>query len=359
MEESERRALGIDILVGNRHKFKIPELLKEWFEKNVSKETTELDSDILSARSWDRLELDRPRMHTRAFLKIQDGCGHFCSYCIVPFVRGNPVCRDARDVVKEAGRIAASGCGEIVLTGIHIGMYEGLGELVREIDAVKGVQRIRFGSIEPFAVGEKLLDLLSEAKSFCPHLHLPLQSGDDGVLLQMRRGYTAAGFAKTAELARKKLGEDLHISTDLMVGFPGEDDKAFENSLRFVEELRFGKVHVFPYSPRKGTLAAELERPPREAVRERVKRALDLASRLHEKYASRWLGNEVNVLVEESRGGAVKGLSRHFVRVLAQSRDGRSGEEIAVKPEKYLQEALIAGAADENAFEGGELSDFH
>lgn len=360
MAEEERRGLGIDIAVGNRLKYKIPGLLKEWFETGGGSPSAELDDNITSARSWDKLELDHPRLRTRAFLKIQDGCSHYCSYCIVPFVRGNPVSRDAGEVMDEVLRVAGSGCPEIVLTGIHIGLYQGLGELVKRIDATPGIRRVRFGSVEPFAIDEKLLEALASSNTFCPHLHLPLQSGDSGVLEKMRRGYTPAEFAAIMDRARKKLGGDLHVSTDLMVGFPGEDEKAFSNSLKFVEEMGFGKIHVFPYSPRQGTDAAKLPRPSAEEVRERAKRAQLVAEKLHERYASRWIGKNVTVLVEESRAGIIKGLTPHFVRVLARSQ-ARQGEDACIMPERYTKESLyskmLAGDSD-MADSSGDFNDF-
>lgn len=357
MDERERLALGIDIAVGNRVKHKVPELLRDWFGDRRA--ISELDLSVLKGQSWDMLELDRPRLHTRAFLKIQDGCDHYCSYCIVPYVRGRPVCRDGGQVVGEAARIAASGCPEIVLTGIHIGLYKGLGELVRRIDALPGVKRVRFGSIEPFAVDGELLRALASAETFCPHLHLPLQSGDAGVLEKMRRGYTPAEFAEIARRARQILGDDLHISTDLMVGFPGEDEKAFENSLRFAAEMGFGKIHVFPYSPREGTAAASLPLPPRQEVNERVGRALTLAAGLHESYASSWIGREVPVLVEENNDGVIKGLTPHFIRVAASAADrARIGEEIAVTPEKYVKEVLTSGDLCYSLLDKGQSGEF-
>lgn len=341
MDEAERLTLGIDIAAGNRLKDKIPGLLSCWFKDREI--LSELDPDILRSSLWDNLKLDRPRLHTRAFLKIQDGCDHFCSYCIVPYVRGASVSRDSGEILAEALRIAASGCAEIVLTGIHIGLYRDLGELVRRIGSISGIKRIRFGSLEPFAVDEDLLAALASVETFCPHLHLPLQSGDDGVLEQMRRGYTSSGFAKIVGLARKKLGGKLHISTDLMVGFPGEDEKAFENSLRFAKEMGFGKIHVFPYSPREGTMAAQFRRPPLKEVKERVSRALHLAAALHKNYASAWIGREVSVLVEEINRGVIKGLTPHFIRVItADSGDVTPGTEISVTPGKYVKEALAS-----------------
>lgn len=358
MAEAERRGLGIDIAVGNRLKYRIPRLLQEWFETGGVSPSVELDGNITSARAWDKLELDHPRLRTRAFLKIQDGCSHYCSYCIVPFVRGNPVSRDAGEVMDEVLRIAGSGCPEIVLTGIHIGLYQDLGELVKRIGAIPGIRRIRFGSVEPFAIDEKLLDALASSNTFCPHLHLPLQSGDSGVLEKMRRGYTPGEFAVIMDRARKKLGGDLHVSTDLMVGFPGEDEKAFSNSLKFVEEMGFGKIHVFPYSPRQGTDAAKLTRPPAEEVRERAKRAQLVAEELHEKYAARWIGKNVSVLVEESRAGIIRGLTPHFVRVVARSQ-ARQGEDACIMPERYTKESLYSKMLVEDNDLAGSSGDFN
>lgn len=357
LSEAERRELGVDIAVGNRLKYKIPLLLENWFEGKERSQLFAPDGDILSGHSWDKLLLDRPRLHTRAFLKIQDGCDHYCSYCIVPYVRGRPVFRDMDEVMDEAGRVAASGCQEIILTGIHLGLYRGLGRLVRLIDGVPGIKRIRFGSLEPFAVDEELLDALASSRKFCPHLHLPLQSGDDGVLEKMRRGYTTAEFAGIVALAREKLGGGVHLSTDLMTGFPGEDERAFENSLRFVREMGFGKIHVFPYSPRQGTAAAELRRPAQREVRERTARALALAAELHEKYASAWIGTEVQILAEESEGGVVRGLTPHFVRVLAAG-TARRGSEFSVTPEEYVKETLTAGILGKNRPEVKFFGDF-
>jgi threonylcarbamoyladenosine tRNA methylthiotransferase MtaB len=342
--DEERSGLGIDIILGNRLKHLLPQALASWFADGGRKGFTLLDDKLLTDEAWDGLSLDRPRLHSRAFLKVQDGCSHYCSYCIVPFVRGRPVSRDLDESVEEARRIVASGCPEIVLTGIHLGLYEKLAELVRRIGAIDGLKRLRFGSVEPFAVDKELLDALAETPAFCRHLHLPLQSGDDGVLAKMRRGYDSAGFARIVDSIRDRLGDDTHISTDLMVGFPGEDDEAFANSLKFVRQMRFGKLHVFPYSPREGTDAAKMQRPPEPVVKERVREALSAAEELHESYCRSWLGKEVQVLVEESDNGVVRGLARHYVRVAAEA-SASVDEEISVQPDGYADGILTCGKA--------------
>lgn len=341
ISDAEQKELGVDVVVGNRLKYMLPKLLEKWLQNGES--ISLLDEKILTEKSWDNLALDRPRLHSRAFLKVQDGCNHYCSYCIVPFVRGNPVSRDMDEAVAEARNIVASGCPEIVLTGIHIGLYENLAGLVSRIGAIKGLKRLRFGSIEPFAVDAKLLDALSDTPTFCPHLHIPLQSGDDGILAAMRRGYTSGGFSEIASNIREKLGGRVHLSTDLMIGFPGEDDAAFENSMKFIKEMQFGKLHVFPYSPREGTDAAKMKRQPESAVKERVREALAAAEELHAKYCASWTGEKVSVLVEENENGIIKGLTPHYVRVAAELPNAEISQEVSIIPEKYENNILTAG----------------
>jgi len=353
MTEAERKLLDIDIVLGNRLKHRLPGLVAERLAGAAPR--VEVDGGIEKENIWDGLTLDRPRLHTRAFLKVQEGCNHYCSYCIVPSVRGKPVSRPLTEAVDEARRIAESGCPEIVLTGVHLGLYDELPRLVRRIGALPKIKRLRFGSIEPFAVNDELLAALADCPAFCEHLHMPLQSGDDGVLSSMKRGYRAADFAKIAARARGVLGDSLHISTDLMVGFPTEDDAAFRRSLDFVRGLGFGKVHVFPYSPREGTPAAAMEQQRSEAVHRRAAEALELAAELHEDFCSRWIGRECAILTEESDGTAAKGLTRNYIRVTAEAA-AKINEEIIVIPAKYREDGLITGGISENIQFNGDVS---
>lgn len=340
MERGEMERLGLDIAVGNRLKHLLPSLIAD--RLGGSGPALAVNPDVAHDASWDGLSLDRPRLRTRAFLKVQDGCAHYCSYCIVPYLRGRPVSRHMEEAVEEARRITESGCPEIILTGVHLGLYEELPELVRRIGSLPLLKRLRFGSIEPFAVDEKLLNALASTPAFCEHLHMPLQSGDDGVLSAMRRGYGSAGFAGIAERARAVLGEDLHISTDLMVGFPAEDAAAFKRSMDFVRDMAFGKVHVFPYSPREGTKAAAMEQLPESVIGERASAALALAGELHEKFCSRWIGKEVSILVEEEKNNSATGLTRNYIRVCAPGSAAAINSEIVLRPSAYENEALIA-----------------
>lgn len=351
--EAERELLDIDIVLGNRLKHRLPELVAERLAGGAP--CIEVDGDIERENIWDSLTLDRPRLHTRAFLKVQDGCNHYCSYCIVPSVRGKPVSRPLAEAVDEARRITESGCPEIVLTGVHLGLYDKLPQLVRRIGALPKIKRLRFGSIEPFAVNDELLTALADCPAFCEHLHMPLQSGDDGVLSSMKRGYRAADFAKIAARARGVLGDSLHISTDLMVGFPTEDDAAFRRSLDFVKGQGFGKVHVFPYSPREGTPAAAMEQLRSEAVHRRAAEALELAAELHKDFCSRWIGRECAILTEDSDGTAAKGLTRSYIRVTAKAA-AKINEEIIVIPAKYGEDGLITEGISENIQFNGDVS---
>ena len=321
--DDEVLGLGVDVAVGNRLKSTLPAALEAWFA--APGQVLHRADVSLRGLPWDALELDRPRIHTRAFVKVQEGCSRSCSYCIVPSVRGPQISRSDEEIVREVARIAAAGCREVVLTGIHLGSYRygcvALADLVRAVSAVPGLERLRLGSIEPFSIDDALLAALADSPAFCPHLHVPLQSGDDEILQKMRRGHSAADFAATAARIRACLGSDVHLSTDLIAGFPGEDEAAFERSLALLEQLAFGKLHVFPFSARAGTLAAAMEgRVDREVAKDRVGRANALSAKMLAEYAERWVSRCDTVMVEsvwkdpESAEQIAAGWTRHYLR---------------------------------------------
>ena len=247
------------------------------------------------------------------------------------FLRGRPISRDMQEVIDEVERLVSQGCKEVVLTGVHLGLYGSgcdfdLGDLVKSLAKIKGLKRLRFGSIEPLALDDKLLRLLAESEIFCRHLHIPLQSGDDGILGLMRRGYKAKDFANIIENVRCYLGDDVHVSTDIIVGFPGESERAFENTLTLIDNLGIGRVHVFPFSPRKGTKAYSMpERLDKRELESRMDRAINLGRKLLQRFARRWVGQSIEILVEHCDGARVKGLSRHYLEVEADI-DRRSKE---------------------------------
>lgn len=330
--EREAAGLDLDLLVGSRCKSLIIPTVSDLLAGRVTANPLVLREDVLGDSHWDPLHLDAPSLHTRAFLKVQDGCDHFCSYCIIPWVRGKPVSRPLDEVEKETRSVVASGCSEVVLTGVHLGLYgrdlsTGLDELVLRLAEIPGLKRLRFGSLEPFAVDEKLLSALAGCSVFCPHLHLPLQSGDGGILSAMKRGYTPEEFADKVRLIRSYLGDDIHLGSDVLAGFPGETDSAFRNTLDLVRDLGFGRLHVFPFSSREGTPAANLPgQVCRHLAEERCREGIALGQELLDRYARRWVGREVDLLVEEAGGDHITGFSRHYLRVVAEGDAGVGSE---------------------------------
>ncbi len=254
------------------------------------------------------LSISRFDGHTRAFLKVEDGCDLSCSFCIIPKVRGTAVSRPLESAVEEARRLAAAGHREIVLTGVHLGSYGKdlarrslLPDLVERLLAVEGLARVRLSSIEANEVSDALLDLMAAEPRFCPHLHLPLQSGDDGILAAMRRRYNTGQFRQACERAAARV-PDPGITTDVIVGFPGETERAFESTLDFCRRIGFSRIHIFPYSRRRGTDAARLPDLPSRVKKERLHRLEALAAELAGAYARKFLGRDVEVLVESDGG---------------------------------------------------------
>ena len=329
LDTNTAREMGIDILAGSRGKNILPDSLLDML--NNGRSFRDLRTrDIFSPHDWEELSIDSPVMHSRAFMKIQDGCSHFCTYCIIPFLRGHPVSRPIESITAEIRRLINSGCNEVVFTGIHLGIFgqdthTNLAALISEVSGISGLRRLRLGSLEPFCLTDELLDALKECESFCPHLHLPLQSGDDEVLSRMRRGYTAQDFVNVCERARNVLGENLHISSDILVGFPGESEGAFRNTLAVMRASGLGRVHVFPYSERKGTLAANMPAKISHAEKiSRTARAISLGHELYERYITIFIGTDAEILIETNG----KGHTRHYIEAFC---DGRDNEIVRAK----------------------------
>ncbi len=274
------------------------------------------------------------RARTRFMLKVQDGCAGSCSYCVVRLVRGRPRSRPLDEAVAAAGEALAAGCGEIVLSGIDVGAYRDAGgadlsDLVRALVDLPGLLRLRLSSIEPEHLDERLLDSLAHPR-VARHLHVPLQSADDGVLAAMRRRYDMAGYLATAARVRARLG-DAMLSTDVIVGFPGEDDEAFARTLAALEGGLFGRVHVFAFSPRPGTEAAGLKPLPDAVVRARAAAAGEAARAAGRRAAIQALGRRAEVLVEDRRDGLWRGYSSRYVRytLTGLARPGQLVEAVA------------------------------
>ncbi len=343
--ETIRAMEGVGVVIGTRERGRIVELVEEAM---ASGQTQDVVGNIMEADTFEDIPLTERPLRTRAFLKIQEGCTNFCTYCIIPYTRGPLRSRPVGSIREEARRLAEGGFHEIVLTGIHLGAYGR--DLTDDIDLADAAQavldagqvkRLRIGSLESIEVSPKLLGLLKEDSRICHHLHLPLQAGHDVVLKAMNRHYAASEFK---DLLAHLLTEvpDLAITTDIIVGFPGETDEIFEETLKYVESLPLAGMHVFPYSRRKGTPAASYPNQVEESVKkERAHRMGQLAEQKARSYAETWLGKDVEILVERCIDGRIEGLSPQYIRIYAEGQ-AEEGTFLTVCPQKVTEAGLWA-----------------
>ena len=303
----------VDSVLGNREKQDITELVESG-ESRVS--------DISTERTAAPLRLESFAEHTRAFLQAQNGCNSFCAYCIVPYARGRSRSVPMEDVLDGVRNLAANGYQEVVLTGIHLGAYgldlatkRSLTDLVRRIDTAQLVPRLRIGSVEPNELSDELLAVMAQSKTICPHLHLPLQSGSDSVLRRMGRNYTAAFFRGLLSKISATL-PDTFIGADVIAGFPGESDEEFTETLLLVKELPFSDLHIFPFSRRPGTKAADLpHQVTANLIKARAEMLRKLALEKKEVFLKQFVGSELRVLVQgyNAKSGLCRGLSRNYI----------------------------------------------
>ena len=333
--EAVKEDLSIDILIGNNQKSSLPALLDEYFGERISN-IIDINDGV---QPYEELGSVTPSEHTRAFLKVQDGCNQFCSYCIIPYARGRVRSRDPKKVYEEVCQLAKEGYGEIVLTGIHLSSYQagedfGLLELIQMLHEIDGIRRIRLGSLEPRIVTEAFAGALSEMPKICPHFHLSLQSGCDETLKRMNRKYDTAEYREKCELLRKYFDHPA-ITTDVIVGFPGETDEEFARTEQFLRQIEFYEMHVFPYSKRKGTKAATMpDQIPEAKKKERSAVLLSLVKEQSKKFRDHYLNRTTEVLFEEpiEIGGRryMTGFSKEYVR-LALPLDHVSEEALSGK----------------------------
>lgn len=305
VQTKEAQALvdeAIDIVIGNNKKHELIQLLEEY---EASKKKTKSIVDINHEKQeYEELFLEKTAEHTRAFIKVQDGCNQFCSYCIIPFARGRVRSRKEEDVLEEIKRLAENGYREVVLTGIHLSSYgidtdDSLLHLIEQVHKIDGIERIRLGSLEPRIVTEDFAKRLSELPKICPHFHLSLQSGCDTVLTRMNRRYDTAEYEAGCHLLRRYF-EHPAITTDVIVGFPGETEEEFEITRNYVERIHFYEMHIFKYSKREGTKAAVMPKQvPEEEKTRRSGILLELEKKMSEEYRDYYIGKEVTVLLEE------------------------------------------------------------
>lgn len=306
--------LDIDILIGNKDKSKIDILLKDYIKthKRYVKfyNDRKLDFEDMLISDYN---------HIRAFIKIEDGCDNFCSYCIIPYVRGSVRSKNFETVIKEAKLLTQKGHKEIVLTGIHTGHYMDNGydltDLINELSKIEDLLRIRISSIEITELNDKFLNMLSTNKKVCDHLHIPLQAGSDEILKKMNRKYDLKYYEEKIKKIRM-IRPNISITTDIIVGFPYETDKLFNETLEFSRKMNFSKIHVFPYSIRLGTSAANMPNQVDESIKkERVKKLMDLSEIMEKEYYNKFVGKELDILVEECDNNVSIGHSSNYLMI--------------------------------------------
>lgn len=306
--------LGINILMGNINKSNIVSIIEKYLDDNTPVEYVAKTRDL----PFENMEVDISD-HTRAYIKIEDGCDNFCSYCIIPFVRGKKRSKDFSLVLREVQHLANNGYKEIVLTGIDTGGYESNGkdltDLIHEMSKINGIERIRQSSIEITQINEKFINELKNNKKICDHIHIPLQSGSDSILKLMNRKYDLKYFFDKIDMIRS-VRPDISITTDVIVGFPGETEEMFLETMETCKKINFSKIHAFPYSERKGTKASMMDGKVPESVKhERVKKLLELSEKLEKSYYDKFKGKNKDVLIEEVNEFGSKGHTSNYLMV--------------------------------------------
>lgn len=346
-EEEALKDLAIDIVIGNNKKHELIDRINA-FEKNGE------NADVIdindNKQEFEELFIEETAEHTRAFIKVQDGCNQFCSYCIIPYARGRVRSRKISNVIEEVKRLAANGFKEVVLTGIHLSSYgidceDSLLNLIKEVHKIDGISRIRLGSLEPKIITEEFVKELSKLPKICPHFHLSLQSGCDETLKRMNRKYTTSEYENGCNILRKYFDHPA-ITTDVIVGFPGETEEEFNNTKEFLERIHFYEMHIFKYSKRQGTRAATMENQvPEEIKTKRSAQLISLGNKMSKEFRDYYLGQEQEVLFEEKTIINSKemyiGYTKEYVKV-------------AVESERMLENQLvkgkITGFADDNVY---------
>ena len=289
--------------------------------------------------------------HTRAYIKIQDGCNQFCSYCIIPYARGRVRSRKEEDILNEIGKLAAGGCKEVVLTGIHISSYgtdrgeRALAPLIQAIHAIDGIERIRLGSLEPGIVTEEFAEELGKLKKLCPHFHLSLQSGCDATLKRMNRRYTTREYCEKVDILRRVFGSPA-ITTDVIVGFPGETEEEFAETKAFLEKVKLYEMHIFKYSRREGTRAAGMDRQVADETKtERSSILLAMGKKHSMEFRESFFGRKLEVLFEEEKDIAGElfqvGHTKEYVKVAKKSEKSLSNEIFAGKIIGFLSDDIM------------------
>ena len=336
----------IDLALGNNEKSNIVKIVEE-YQKNlfleeksnsIKKQENIIAEDVMHQKEFVDLGDVTYTSKTRAVIKIQDGCDRFCSYCIIPYARGRVRSRNPQKIIQEVQDIAKEGIKEIVITGIHIASYGKdfkdeykLIDLLEELNEIKGIERIRLGSIEPLLITEQFVERLKKLDKICHHFHLSLQSGCDETLKRMNRKYTTNQFKNIVEILRKNY-QDVNLTTDIIVGFPQETEEEFEKTYKFLKEVKFYKMHIFKYSQRKGTKAAIMDGQIDGKIKEeRSQKLIELSNKNEEEYNKRYIGKIVEVLWEEEKNGYYQGHTKNYIQACCKKEKYMKDEEIENK----------------------------
>ena len=347
-----------DIVIGTREKNTVVERVEEFFEhrekKTLEHKTGHKRPEVSRTDVYHDFGTVLSPEGTRAFIKIEDGCNNFCTFCVIPFARGRVVSRSEEACVKEAEFLVQSGFKEIIVSGIHLCSYgkdqgkdiSALLDVIKKIDQVPGIERLRLGSLEPKSMTPEFISGLKELKHLCPHFHMSLQSGSDTVLRRMNRKYTTSEYEDRVNALRSEF-PDMSLTTDIITGFPGETEEEFEETIAFAERLKFAKIHVFPYSEREGTTAASMPQMDMSIRKSRAKRLIEVSDKLAAEFASSMTGREAEILVEKitEKDGQLtaEGYTANYIRTFAalEGRNISKGE---------LVKGVITGSENENCF---------
>ena len=341
--------LSVDIVIGNDRKHDLVRLLEEYSLDSVNDTVDDIND---GKHDFEELFIDQTKEHTRAFIKVQDGCNQFCSYCIIPYARGRVRSRRFENVIAEVERLAANGFKEVVLTGIHLSSYGvdfeeaiGLLELIQAVNAVKGIERIRLGSLEPKIVTEHFASELSKLDKICPHFHLSLQSGCDATLKRMNRKYTTKEYERGCELLRKYFVHPA-ITTDVIVGFPGETEEEFEQTKAYLEHIHFYEMHIFKYSKRKGTRAAVMPDQIDEQIKAaRSEKLIALGHDMSKEFRKFYIGKNEEVLFEEKTVIGDKeyfvGYTKEYVKVAKETAENLENQIVSGRISGMLTDEIL------------------
>ena len=335
----------VNLVMGTNDRKKIVEEVKKI---DASRKVSTVD-DIMKVKAFEEIEINKTNGKTRAFMKIQDGCDRYCSYCIIPYARGRVRSRDLESIVKEVENLAANGYKEVVLTGIHVASYGKdiketdikLLDVIKQINDIEGIERIRLSSVEPILFTDEFVEAVSAMDKVCPHYHLSLQSGCDETLKRMKRRYTTEEYKTIVDRLRAAI-PNVSITTDVIVGFPGETNEEFDKTYEFLKDIELTHMHIFKYSPRKGTPAATMENQVDPSTKhERSEKLLQLNEENFKKFGQKMLDKEFNVLFEQKVGdNKFEGLTENYVKVIVESDKDLSEQILKVKIKDVKNEFL-------------------